>query len=173
MRIGNNQFEVLSTTGDSHLGGQDFDNRLIDHLLKDFQSINGVDLSKNIKVIRRLKAQCEKAKHVLSQDGQANIEIECLYGEIDYCKTITRDRFEDLNKDLFEKSMDSVRLAVRDSNLSVKDIADVVLIGGSSRIPKLQKLLKDIFLGKNFINNINPDEAVAYGELYNIKYSIH
>merc|ERR1712213_251801 len=156
-------FEVKSTAGDTHLGGEDFDNRLMDHFVTEFKRKHKKDLSGNKRALRRLRTACERAKRTLSASAQANIEIDSLFEGIDFYTAITRARFEELCSDLFRGTLDPVEKALRDSKLDKASIHDVVLVGGSTRIPKVQKLLSEFFNGKELNKSINPDEAVAYG----------
>ena len=156
-------FEVRSTAGDTHLGGEDFDARLVEHFTKEFQRKHKKDISGNARALRRLRTACERAKRTLSNSAQANIEIDSLFEGIDFYTSITRARFEELCSDLFRKTMEPVELALRDAKMSKSDIHEVVLVGGSTRIPKIQKLLEDFMGGKQLNRSINPDEAVAYG----------
>merc|ERR1711899_627953 len=156
-------FEVKSTAGDTHLGGEDFDNRLVEHFVKEFQRKHKKDISKNKRALRRLRTACERAKRTLSASAQANIEIDSLFEGIDYYTSITRARFEELCSDLFRGTLDPVEKAMRDAKMDKGQIHDIVLVGGSTRIPKIQKLLSEFFNGKDLNKSINPDEAVAYG----------
>lgn len=156
-------FEVKSTAGDTHLGGEDFDNRLVNHFVAEFKRKHKKDLSTNQRALRRLRTACERAKRTLSSSSQASIEIDSLFEGIDYYTTITRARFEELCSDLFRSTLDPVEKALRDAKLDKAAINEVVLVGGSTRIPKVQKLLQDYFNGKELNKSINPDEAVAYG----------
>ena len=157
-------FEVKSTAGDTHLGGEDFDNRVVDFCLQDFKRKNrGKDLAGNQRAIRRLRTQCERAKRTLSSSTQATIEIDSLFDGIDYSCSLSRARFEELCMDYFRNSMGPVEKALRDSGLDKKAIHDIVLVGGSTRIPKVQSLIQEFFNGKEPNRSINPDEAVAYG----------
>merc|ERR1712211_99683 len=156
-------FEVKSTAGDTHLGGEDFDNRLVDHFMKEFQRKHKKDISHNKRAIRRLRTACERAKRTLSASAQASVEIDSLYEGVDFYTTITRARFEELCADLFKGTLDPVEKALRDAKMDKSSIDDIVLVGGSTRIPKVQKLLSDFFNGKDLNKSINPDEAVAYG----------
>jgi len=157
-------FEVKSTAGDTHLGGEDFDNRVVDFCLQDFKRKNrGKDLAGNQRAIRRLRTQCERAKRTLSSSTQATIEIDSLFDGIDYSCSLSRARFEELCMDYFRNSMGPVEKALRDSGLDKKAIHDIVLVGGSTRIPKVQQLIQEFFNGKEPNRSINPDEAVAYG----------
>merc|ERR1711963_1196313 len=156
-------FEVKATAGDTHLGGEDFDNRLVDHFVKEFLRKHKKDLSGNKRALRRLGTACERAKRTLSASAQANIEIDSLFEGIDFYTSITRARFEELCSDLFKNTLGPVEKALRDAKLDKSSIDDIVLVGGSTRIPKIQKLLQDFFNGKELNKSINPDEAVAYG----------
>ncbi|KAI0980815.1 hypothetical protein GJ496_006430 [Pomphorhynchus laevis] len=156
-------FEVKSTAGDTHLGGEDFDNRMVTHFVQEFKRKNKKDITDNKRALRRLRTACERAKRTLSSSTQASIEIDSLYEGIDFYTTITRARFEELNADLFRGTLDPVERALRDSKLDKSGVHDIVLVGGSTRIPKIQKLLQDYFNGKELNKSINPDEAVAYG----------
>merc|ERR1719210_2307646 len=156
-------FEVKATAGDTHLGGEDFDNRMVDHFIKKFLRKHKKDLTKNKRALRRLRTACERAKRTLSASAQANIEIDSLYEGIDFYSSITRARFEELCADLFKGTLEPVEKALRDAKMDKSSINDVVLVGGSTRIPKIQKLLQDFFNGKELNRSINPDEAVAYG----------
>ena len=156
-------FEVKSTAGDTHLGGEDFDNRMVDHFIKEFQRKHKKDISSNKRAVRRLRTACERAKRTLSASAQANIEIDSLFEGIDFYTSVTRARFEELCSDLFRGTLDPVEKALRDAKMDKAAIHDIVLVGGSTRIPKIQKLLQDFFNGKDLNKSINPDEAVAYG----------
>ena len=156
-------FEVKSTAGDTHLGGEDFDNRMVNHFVNEFKRKHKKDLTSNKRALRRLRTACERAKRTLSASTQANIEIDSLFEGVDFYTSITRARFEDLCADLFRGTLDPVEKALRDAKLSKGEIDEVVLVGGSTRIPKIQKLLQDFFNGKELNKSINPDEAVAYG----------
>ena len=156
-------FEVMSTAGDTHLGGEDFDSRMVNHFAQEFQRKHKKNISSNKRALRRLRTACESAKRTLSNSAQANIEIDSLFEGIDFYSTITRARFEELNQDLFRGTLEPVEKALRDAKLGKGDIHEIVLVGGSTRIPKIQKLLQDFFNGKELNKSINPDEAVAYG----------
>merc|ERR1712194_668395 len=157
-------FEVKSTAGDTHLGGEDFDNRLVDFCVQDFKRKNrGKDLTGNQRALRRLRTQCERAKRTLSSSTQATIEIDSLFEGIDFSCSISRARFEELCMDYFRNAMGPVEKALRDSGVDKKSVNEVVLVGGSTRIPKVQTLLQEFFNGKEPNRTINPDEAVAYG----------
>jgi len=156
-------FEVKSTAGDTHLGGEDFDNRMVDHFVTEFKRKHKKDITGNKRALRRLRTACERAKRTLSASAQANIEIDSLFEGIDFYTSITRARFEELCSDLFKGTLEPVEKALRDAKLDKSGIDDIVLVGGSTRIPKIQKLLQDFFNGKELNKSINPDEAVAYG----------
>jgi L1 cell adhesion molecule like protein len=156
-------FEVKSTAGDTHLGGEDFDNRMVNHFVQEFKRKYKKDLTQNKRALRRLRTACERAKRTLSSSTQASIEIDSLYEGIDFYTSITRARFEELNADLFRGTMEPVEKSLRDAKMDKAHIHDIVLVGGSTRIPKVQKLLQDFFNGKELNKSINPDEAVAYG----------
>merc|ERR1712139_35400 len=156
-------FEVKATAGDTHLGGEDFDNRMVDHFVQDFKRKHKMDITGNARALRRLRTACERAKRSLSSTAQTSIEIDSLYEGVDLYTSITRARFEELNLDLFRKCMDPVEKVLRDAKMDKSNIHDVVLVGGSTRIPKVQSLLQDFFNGKELCKSINPDEAVAYG----------
>ena len=156
-------FEVKSTTGDTHLGGEDFDNRLENHFIEEFKRKYKKDIRQNSRAVRRLRTACERAKRTLSSSSEAKLEIDSLYDGIDLNTKITRARFEDLCADLFRSTLEPVEKALRDAKIDKSQIDEIVLVGGSTRIPKIQKLLKDYFHGKDLNLSINPDEAVAYG----------
>ena len=156
-------FEVKSTAGDTHLGGEDFDNRMVNHFIQEFKRKHKKDLSDNKRAVRRLRTACERAKRTLSSSAQASLEIDSLYEGIDFYTSITRARFEELNADLFRGTLEPVEKALRDAKMDKAQIHDIVLVGGSTRIPKIQKLLQDFFNGRELNKSINPDEAVAYG----------
>jgi L1 cell adhesion molecule like protein len=156
-------FEVKATAGDTHLGGEDFDRRLVEHCMQDFKRRFQSDISSSKRSIRRLQTACENAKKTLSSSTVAAIEIDSLFEGIDYNTTITRARFEDLCSDLFRKTFDPVEKVLQDGKMSKSMIHDIVLVGGSTRIPKIQEQLSNYFNDKQLCKNINPDEAVAYG----------
>jgi L1 cell adhesion molecule like protein len=156
-------FEVKSTAGDTHLGGEDFDNRMVNHFVQEFKRKHKKDLATNPRALRRLRTACERAKRTLSSSSQASIEIDSLFEGIDFYTSITRARFEELCADLFRGTLEPVEKALRDAKMDKAQIHDIVLVGGSTRIPKIQKLLQDFFNGKELNKSINPDEAVAYG----------
>lgn len=163
LTIEDGMFEVKSTAGDTHLGGEDFDQRLVDFMIKEFKRKNKCDLSESPKALRRLRSACESAKRTLSTTTVAMIEIDSLYDGIDFSTQITRARFEQLCDDLFKKSFNPVKQVLQDAGVGKNEVDDIVLVGGSTRIPKIQKMLLDFFNGKELCRNINPDEAVAYG----------
>ena len=157
-------FEVKATAGDTHLGGEDFDSRMVNHFVQEFKRKNkGMDLSSNPRSLRRLRTACERAKRTLSSQAQASIEIDALFEGIDFYTSITRALFENLCQDLFKGCLNPVEKVLRDSKIDKRSVHEVVLVGGSTRIPKIQQLLKDFFNGKEPAKSINPDEAVAYG----------
>uniref|UniRef100_A0A1J3EQV4 Heat shock 70 kDa protein 5 n=1 Tax=Noccaea caerulescens TaxID=107243 RepID=A0A1J3EQV4_NOCCA len=156
-------FEVKATAGDTHLGGEDFDNRLVNHFVAEFKRKHKKDISGNARALRRLRTACERAKRTLSSTAQTTIEIDSLHEGVDFYATISRARFEEMNMDLFRKCMDPVEKVLRDSKIDKSSVHEVVLVGGSTRIPKIQQLLQDFFNGKELCKSINPDEAVAYG----------
>ena len=156
-------FEVKATAGDTHLGGEDFDARLLQHFIAEFKRKNKKDITGNAKALRRLRTACERAKRTLSSTAQTSIEIDSLFEGVDFYTSITRARFEELCMDLFRKCMDPVEKTLRDAKMDKSSVHEVVLVGGSTRIPKVQQLLSDFFNGKDLCKSINPDEAVAYG----------
>ncbi|XP_026414825.1 probable mediator of RNA polymerase II transcription subunit 37c [Papaver somniferum] len=156
-------FEVKATAGDTHLGGEDFDNRMVNHFVQEFKRKNKKDITGNPRALRRLRTACERAKRTLSSTAQTTIEIDSLYEGVDFYTSITRARFEEMNMDLFRKCMEPVEKCLRDAKMDKSSVHDVVLVGGSTRIPKVQQLLQEFFNGKELCKSINPDEAVAYG----------
>lgn len=156
-------FEVKSTAGDTHLGGEDFDNRLVNHLSEEFKRKYKKDLTVNPRALRRLRTAAERAKRTLSSSSEATIEIDALYEGIDFYTRVSRARFEELNSDLFRNTLEPVEKALKDAKLDKSQVHDVVLVGGSTRIPKIQSMLQNFFCGKQLNLSINPDEAVAYG----------
>ncbi|XP_034245229.1 heat shock 70 kDa protein cognate 4 [Thrips palmi] len=156
-------FEVKSTAGDTHLGGEDFDNRMVNHFVLEFKRKYKKELTSNKRSLRRLRTACERAKRILSSSTQASVEIDSLFEGIDFYTSITRARFEELCADLFRATLDPVEKALRDAKMDKGAVHEIVLVGGSTRIPKVQKLLQDFFNGKELNKSINPDEAVAYG----------
>ena len=164
LTIDNGVFEVVATAGDTHLGGEDFDQRLTEHFVKIFKKKNNnADIKKDPRAFQKLKAEVEKAKRDLSSVHQVKVSIEGLVDGIDFSETITRARFEELCADLFKKTLDPVQTVLDDAGMKKSEIDEVVLVGGSTRIPKVQQLIKDFFNGKEPNRGINPDEAVAYG----------
>ncbi|RHZ75893.1 hypothetical protein Glove_208g69 [Diversispora epigaea] len=163
LSIDDGVFEVLATAGDTHLGGEDFDNRVIDHFLKLYKKKNKVDASKDLKAVGKLKREVEKAKRTLSSQMSTRIDIESFHDGKDFSETLTRAKFEELNNDLFRKTLKPVEQVMKDANVKKEEVHDIVLVGGSTRIPKVVQLLEEFFNGKKASKNINPDEAVAYG----------
>lgn len=156
-------FEVKSTAGDTHLGGEDFDNIIVDYFVEEFKRKHKKDMSNNKRALRRLRTACERAKRTLSSSTQTSIEIDSLFEGIDFYTSITRAKLESLNNALFESTKDPVEKAICDAGLEKGKIHEVVLVGGSTRIPKIQEILQKFFDGKELNKSINPDEAVAYG----------
>jgi heat shock protein 5 len=163
LTIDNGVFEVVATSGDTHLGGEDFDHRILSHYVDVFKKKHGKNIANDKRAIAKLRREVEKAKRAVSSTHQARIEVESLFEGIDFSETFTRARFEDLNADLFKKTLGPVKQVLEDSGLTVAQVDEVLLVGGSTRIPKVQQLLKDMFKGKELNRGINPDEAVAYG----------
>ncbi|XP_047065456.1 heat shock 70 kDa protein BIP5-like [Lolium rigidum] len=163
LAIDNGVFEVLATNGDTHLGGEDFDQRLMDYFIKLIKRKHGRDIAGDMRAAGKLRRECERAKRALSNQHQVRVEIESLFDGTDFSEQLTRARFEELNNDLFRKTMVPVKKAMADAGLKKADIDEIVLVGGSTRIPKVQQLLKDYFNGKEPNKGVNPDEAVAYG----------
>ncbi|CAG9943852.1 unnamed protein product [Clonostachys rosea f. rosea IK726] len=156
-------FEVLSTAGDTHLGGEDFDQRIINHLAKAYNKKNSVDVTKDAKAMGKLKREAEKAKRTLSSQMSTRIEIEAFWEGNDFSETLTRAKFEELNIDLFKKTLKPVEQVLKDADVKKSEVDDIVLVGGSTRIPKVQSLIESFFNGKKASKGINPDEAVAFG----------
>ena len=156
-------FEVKATAGDTFLGGEDFDSRIVEHFVQEFKKKNKVDISSNKKSLRRLRTACERAKRTLSTSATATIECDSLYDGIDFNSSLTRAKFENICDDLFRKTMKPVEQVLQDAKMSKSQIHEIVLVGGSTRVPKIQELLKDCFGGKELCKSINPDECVAYG----------
>eukprot|EP00179_Madagascaria_erythrocladioides_P014799 CAMPEP_0198364568 /NCGR_PEP_ID=MMETSP1450-20131203/153731_1 /TAXON_ID=753684 ORGANISM="Madagascaria erythrocladiodes, Strain CCMP3234" /NCGR_SAMPLE_ID=MMETSP1450 /ASSEMBLY_ACC=CAM_ASM_001115 /LENGTH=622 /DNA_ID=CAMNT_0044072007 /DNA_START=1 /DNA_END=1866 /DNA_ORIENTATION=+ len=156
-------FEVKSTAGDTHLGGEDFDNRVVNHFVQEFKRKYRKDVTTSARSLRRLRTACERAKRTLSSSTQASVEIDSLFEGIDLYTQITRARFEELCMDLFRSTLEPVERVLRDAMVDKRAVHDIVLVGGSTRIPKVQQLLQDFFSGKELNRSINPDEAVAYG----------
>ena len=156
-------FDVKATAGNSHLGGEDFDNRMLNYFVEEFKRMHKKDISGDPRSLRRLRTACERAKRTLSSYARTSIEVESLYEGIDFRSKISRAKFEELNMDLFLQCMEPVHLCLKDARMSKSSIHDIVIVGGSTRIPKVQQLLQDFFNGKELCKSINPDEAVAYG----------
>jgi heat shock protein 5 len=163
LNLDEGMFEVLATAGDTHLGGEDFDHRTMRFLMEEFKKKHGVDMSEDKKATQKLKREVEKAKRVLSSQHEARIEIESLYQGIDFTYKLTRAKFEQLNMDLFQKTIKPVEQVLKDAKIDKSDVHEIVLVGGSTRIPKVQELLKKFFNGREPKQSVNPDEAVAYG----------
>ncbi|PNX86324.1 heat shock protein [Trifolium pratense] len=163
LTIKDNNFRVKATAGNTHLGGEDFDNRMVNYFVQEFKRKNKLDISGNAKALRRLRIACERAKRSLSFLVVSTIELDSLFEGIDFCSSINRAKFEEINMDLFNECMKCVDSCLTDANMDKSNVDDVVLVGGSSRIPKVQQLLQDFFKGKELCKSINPDEAVAYG----------
>ncbi|KAG7705652.1 hypothetical protein KL914_003490 [Ogataea haglerorum] len=163
LHIAGGVFTVKATAGDTHLGGQDFDTNLLEHFKKEFQKKTGLDISGDARALRRLRTACERAKRTLSSVTQTTVEVDSLFEGEDFSANITRARFEDINSALFKSTLTPVEQVLKDAKISKSQINEVVLVGGSTRIPKVQKLLSDFFDGKQLEKSINPDEAVAYG----------
>jgi len=163
LTIDNGVFEVVATNGDTHLGGEDFDQRVMQHFMKIFNKKHNKDMGKDKRALQKLRREVEKTKRALSSTHQARIEIEALFDGVDFSETLTRARFEEINNDLFKNTLGPVKQVLEDSGLKKNQIDEVVLVGGSTRIPKIQQLMKDFFNGKEPNRGINPDEAVAYG----------
>jgi len=163
LTIDNGVFEVLATNGDTHLGGEDFDQRVMQYFIKLFKKKYEKDLNTDKRALQKLRREVERVKRTLSQQHQARVEIESLFDGVDFSETLTRARFEELNMDLFKKTLDPVKKVLADAALKKTDVDEIVLVGGSTRIPKVQQLLQDFFNGKELNRGVNPDEAVAYG----------
>ncbi|KAJ5216162.1 Heat shock protein 70 family [Penicillium cinerascens] len=163
LSIDNGVFEVLATAGDTHLGGEDFDHRVMDYFVKQYNKKNNADVTKDLKAMGKLKREVEKAKRTLSSQMSTRIEIEAFHNGEDFSETLTRAKFEELNMDLFKKTLKPVEQVLKDSKVKKNEIDDIVLVGGSTRIPKVQSLLEEFFGGKKASKGINPDEAVAFG----------
>jgi len=163
LTIDNGVFEVVATNGDTHLGGEDFDQRVMEHFIKLYKKKKGKDLRKDVRAVQKLRREVEKAKRALSAAHQVRVEVESLIDGEDFSETLTRAKFEELNMDLFRGTLKPVQKVLEDSDLGKKEIDEIVLVGGSTRIPKIQQLVKEFFNGKEPSRGINPDEAVAYG----------
>merc|ERR1740137_77610 len=156
-------FEVVATNGDTHLGGEDFDQRVMEHFIKLYKKKKGKDLRKDVRAVQKLRREVEKAKRALSAAHQVRVEVESMFEGEDFSETLTRAKFEELNMDLFKGPLKPVQKVLEDADLTKKEIDEIVLVGGSTRIPKVQSLVKEFFNGKEPSKGINPDEAVAYG----------
>merc|ERR1711865_1231896 len=163
LTIDNGVFEVVATNGDTHLGGEDFDQRVMEYMMKIFKRKHKQDMSKDKRSIQKLRREVERAKRALSSTSSARVEIESLFSGVDFSETLTRARFEELNMDLFKKTLGPVKKVMDDSGFKKTQIDEIVMVGGSTRIPKVQTLIKDFFNGKEPNKGINPDEAVAFG----------
>merc|ERR1712213_240540 len=161
--IDNGVFEVVATNGDTHLGGEDFDQRVMEHFIKLYKKKKGKDLRKDNRAVQKLRREVEKAKRALSSAHQVRIEVESMFEGEDFTETLTRAKFEELNMDLFRSTMKPVQKVLEDADMQKKDVDEIVLVGGSTRIPKVQQLVKEFFNGKEPSRGINPDEAVAVG----------
>lgn len=163
LTIADGVFEVVATNGDTHLGGEDFDQRVIEHFIKVFKKKTGKDLRTDERAVQKLRREVEKAKRALSSAHQARVEVESLFEGEDFSETLTRAKFEELNMDLFRSTMVPVKKVLEDADMKKTDINEIILVGGSTRIPKVQQLVKEFFNGKEPSRGVNPDEAVAYG----------
>ena len=163
LEIDNGVFEVLSTNGDTHLGGEDFDQRIMQYLIKSVNKKSGIDIQGNHRSLQKLRTEVERVKRSLSSQQQARLEIEDLVEGYDFSETLSRAKFEELNNDLFRRTLEPVRKALKDANLDKSEVDEIVLVGGSTRIPKVQSMISDFFDGKEPSTDLNPDEAVAYG----------
>merc|ERR1712093_740983 len=163
LTIDNGVFEVVATNGDTHLGGEDFDQRVMQHFIKVFEKKNKKDMSKDKRALQKLRREVEKAKRALSSTHQTRVEIEALHDGTDFSETLTRARFEELNNNLFKSTLKPVKQVLEDGGLKKNQVDEIVLVGGSTRIPKVQEMIKEFFNGKEPNRGINPDEAVAYG----------
>jgi endoplasmic reticulum chaperone BiP len=163
LSIDQGDFAVLATAGDTHLGGEDFDQRVINHFVKFYNKKHNVDITRDLKAMSKLKREAEKAKRTLSSQMSTRVEIEAFFEGNDFSETLTRAKFEELNLDLIRRTFKPVKQVLKDAKMSKEQIDDIVLVGGSTRIPKVQSLLEDFFNGKKASKGINPDEAVAYG----------
>ena len=163
LTIADGVFEVVSTNGDTHLGGEDFDQRVMDHFLKVIKKKTGKDIRNDVRAVQKLRREVEKAKRALSTAHQTKVEVEALFDGQDFSETLTRAKFEELNMDLFRSTMKPVKKVLEDGDMKVSDVNEIILVGGSTRIPKIQQLVKEFFKGKEPSRGVNPDEAVAYG----------
>ena len=163
LTIDDGVFEVIGTHGDTHLGGEDFDQRVLDHFMKLIQKKNGIDISKDKRAIQKLKREVEKGKRALSSQHETKIEIEDLVEGYDFSESLSRAKFEEINGDLFKKTLEPLKLALEGAGLKKNEIDEIVLVGGSTRIPKIRQLVKEFFNGKEPNTGINPDEAICFG----------
>merc|ERR1712038_555068 len=163
LTIADGVFEVVSTNGDTHLGGEDFDQRVMEHFMKLIKKKTGKDIRNDVRAVQKLRREVEKAKRALSTAHQTKVEVESLYDGQDFSETLTRAKFEELNMDLFRSTMKPVKKVLEDADIGKKEVDEVVLVGGSTRIPKIQNLVKEFFNDKEPNRGINPDEAVAFG----------
>jgi len=163
LTIADGVFEVVSTNGDTHLGGEDFDQRVMDHFLKLIKKKTGKDIRNDVRAVQKLRREVEKAKRALSTAHQTKVEVESLFDGQDFSETLTRAKFEELNMDLFRSTMKPVKKVLEDGDMKISDVNEIILVGGSTRIPKIQQLVKEFFKGKEPSRGVNPDEAVAYG----------
>lgn len=164
LTIDNGVFEVLATSGDTHLGGEDFDQRVMQYFIKKIQKTGGPDITNDSRALQKLRKEVERVKRTLSSQMQARLEIEDLVPNYDLAETLTRARFEELNQDLFRKTLAPVKRVLKDADVDIGEVEQIVLVGGSTRIPKIQSMLSEFFDGKELNKkSVNPDEAVAYG----------
>jgi molecular chaperone DnaK (HSP70) len=163
LTIADGVFEVVATNGDTHLGGEDFDQRVMEHFIKVFKKKSGKDLRTDERAVQKLRREVEKAKRALSSAHQTKLEVESLFEGQDFSETLTRAKFEELNMDLFRSTLAPVKKVLEDADMKKTDIHEIILVGGSTRIPKVQQLVKEFFNGKEPSRGVNPDEAVAYG----------
>ena len=163
LTIADGVFEVVATNGDTHLGGEDFDQRVMEHFIKLIKKKTGKDIRSDDRAVQKLRREVEKAKRALSNSHQTKLEVEALFDGVDFSETLTRAKFEELNMDLFRSTLKPVKKVMEDSDMKVSDVHEIILVGGSTRIPKVQQLVKEFFKGKEPSRGVNPDEAVAYG----------
>ena len=156
-------FAVKAVAGDTHLGGEDFDNNLLEHFKAEFKKKTGLDISEDARATRRLRSACERAKRTLSSVTQTKVEVDSLYQGHDFASSITRARFEAINDKIFQATIAPVESVLKDAKIDKDKVDDIVLVGGSTRIPKIQKLVSDVFGGRALNKSINPDECVAFG----------
>ena len=163
LTIADGVFEVIATNGDTHLGGEDFDQRVMEHFIKVFKKKSGKDLRTDERAVQKLRREVEKAKRALSSAHQTKLEVESLFEGEDFSETVTWAKFEELNMDLFRSTLAPVKKVLEVADMKKNDIHEIILVGGSTRIPKVQQLVKEFFNGKEPSRGVNPDEAVAYG----------